>query len=136
MKIRQATIEDADKIFEIAQAAFNPSPWPKRVFVHELKSPRSTYWLSEAGFVGTTQILDEVEIGCLAVDPSHQGRGEGRLLMETVMAYYPGARFLLEVAADNLPAQCLYQQLGFSTYHRRKRYYRNGQDALLMEKTG
>ncbi|MDR1355954.1 MAG: GNAT family N-acetyltransferase [Propionibacteriaceae bacterium] len=38
---------------------------------------------------------------------------------------------LLEVAADNIAASTLYEQLGFATFNRRVGYYQ-GKDALLM----
>lgn len=134
MKIRPATIEDANQIYDIAQAAFGKSPWPQSVFEHELTSPRSRYWMTDTGFVGITQILDEVEIGCLAVYPEQQGTGIGRALLERVAQEFTGCRLLLEVAEDNQAARHLYDQLGFTTYRRREKYYANGRDALLMEK--
>ena len=45
-----------------------------------------------------------------------------------------GAEFVaLEVRHSNLSAIKLYRQLGFVETGRRKRYYENGEDALLME---
>ena len=53
-----------------------------------------------------------------------------RLLAEAVGR---GARHAtLEVAADNGAAQALYGSLGFQTAGVRRRYYRNGQDALIQ----
>ena len=39
----------------------------------------------------------------------------------------------LEVRVSNLAAINLYQQMGFAEVGRRKRYYENGEDALMME---
>ena len=38
----------------------------------------------------------------------------------------------LEVRRSNLPAIALYQELGFHQVAVRRRYYENGEDALLM----
>jgi ribosomal-protein-alanine N-acetyltransferase len=38
----------------------------------------------------------------------------------------------LEVAAGNTPARALYDTVGFTEAGRRRRYYSNGEDALLM----
>lgn len=43
-------------------------------------------------------------------------------------------RFMLEVSAQNGGAQALYRKLGFTEYYRREKYYRNGDDAIMMEK--
>ena len=43
-------------------------------------------------------------------------------------------RILLEVRADNHAAQRLYHKHGFTAIATRKRYYSNGDDAIIMEK--
>ena len=86
MKIQPATIEDSETIYRIAQAAFQPSPWPKTVFEHELTSPRSRHFVTTGGFIGITQILDEVEISSIAVQPDYQRQGIAQALLTTVLA--------------------------------------------------
>ena len=45
-----------------------------------------------------------------------------------------GASFVsLEVRESNLPAITLYRKMGFVEMGKRKRYYENGEDALMME---
>lgn len=134
MKIQPATIEDSAVIYQIAQAAFQPSPWPKTVFEHELNRPRSRYFLTTGGFIGITQILDEVEIGSIAVQPDYQRQGIAQALLATVLALPDVARFLLEVDELNHPAIRLYEKMGFSPYHRREKYYKNGHAAIMMER--
>ncbi len=41
----------------------------------------------------------------------------------------------LEVRAGNVPAIGLYEQFGFIVNGQRKRYYKDGEDALLMMRT-
>lgn len=61
----------------------------------------------------------------VAVDPDQRGRGHGRVLMETALAWVKAqniATAYLQVVADNGPAVGLYQRLGFShcyEYHYR-----------------
>ena len=38
----------------------------------------------------------------------------------------------LEVRASNMPAQRLYEKLGFDIVGRRRHYYRDGEDGLIM----
>ncbi|MCK5165713.1 MAG: GNAT family N-acetyltransferase [Rhodospirillaceae bacterium] len=83
----------------------------------------------------------ESEILTIAVDPTNHCRGYGRLLMEGTIekARKVGAsKMYLEVAADNIAADNLYQKLGFKIIARRADYYvRKNEvvDALIMEKT-
>ncbi len=80
-------------------------------------------------------VVDELHITVVAVDPAHRRGGLGRQLLEALLAEAVGrgARHAtLEVAADNGPAQALYRALGFETAGVRRRYYRNGQDALIQ----
>lgn len=134
MIVKLAQIKDAQIIYQIGLAAFGTEQLPLSVIEHEIASPRASYFISSSGFAGVTHILDELEINYLAVDPKQQGQGQGRALLEAVLALSGVHRFLLEVAADNVVAQALYRKLGFSEYYRRRAYYRNGEDAIMMEK--
>lgn len=77
----------------------------------------------------------EAELLRIAVDPRHRRRGTARALLHGVRddAERAGAgRMLLEVAAENAAALGLYRAEGFAELHRRRRYYRDGSDALVM----
>ncbi|MFT9388173.1 MULTISPECIES: ribosomal protein S18-alanine N-acetyltransferase [Leuconostoc] len=134
MAIQRATIEDSQTIYDIAQAAFQPSPWPKSVFEHELTSPRSRYFVTPGGFIGVTQILDEVDIGSLAVHPNRQKQGIAQALLAHVLDMPGVVRFLLEVDEANENAMRLYEKMGFVAYYRREKYYKNGHAAIMMER--
>lgn len=136
MTIRQATIEDSLSIFEVADAAFSPSPWPISVFQHELVSPRSQYFIAgtKNGFIGITKILDEIEIASLAVHPNFQCKGIAQELLCHVLKIPGIKRFLLEVDEKNKTAIALYKKMGFISYYRREKYYKNGHAAIMMER--
>ncbi|WP_294975620.1 ribosomal protein S18-alanine N-acetyltransferase [uncultured Leuconostoc sp.] len=134
MIVKRATVEDSSRIFNLANAAFGSSPWPESVFSHELKSPRSQYLILDGGFLGMTQILDEVEINSLAVHPDKQQQGIAQQLLATAFSLPNVARFLLEVDESNVAAICLYKKMGFSAYYRREKYYKNGHAAIMMER--
>jgi ribosomal protein S18 acetylase RimI-like enzyme len=61
------------------------------------------------------------EIGFVATEPAHQGRGVGTALLRHLLAH-PGYReYVLEDIKDtNAPALGLYSKLGFTVYRRRK----------------
>ena len=78
---------------------------------------------------------EEAEILSIGVTPRLRRKGCARAMMEDVIraARDEGVRKLfLEVDVANAAAAILYESLGFERIGRRKRYYRNGGDALVM----
>lgn len=88
------------------------------------------------GYICPMLVLDEGHILDVAVHSNYRGKGIGRMLVERVLhdCSERGAEFVsLEVRQSNESAIGLYRQLGFLETGRRKAYYENGEDALLME---
>ncbi|QYJ80532.1 ribosomal protein S18-alanine N-acetyltransferase [Shewanella acanthi] len=91
------------------------------------------------GFAIIQQIVDEVTLLDICVDPELQGKGYGRLLLDEVIASahsYSAVVVMLEVRESNLSARGLYQKQGFVETGRRKDYYstQDGkEDAILMD---
>lgn len=84
-------------------------------------------------------ILEEAHITLLAVDPRFQGQGVGQwLLLQLMTASHRRGleRATLEVRASNQRAIYLYEKLGFKTAGRRRRYYADGEDALILWRSG
>ena len=88
--------------------------------------------------VGSLTLWDvagEGEIANVAVHPKFWRQGVARALMQVALekaASLGMTRVMLEVRASNLPAQTLYQSLGFIEEGLRPHYYSNGEDAILM----
>ena len=92
-----------------------------------------------AGYVLALDTGSDWEILSLGVRPEHRRRGIARALIDAVLTQMPKQQpraLVLEVAADNHPAQQLYDGLGFQPVGRRPRYYRRGGtapvDALIL----
>lgn len=91
------------------------------------------------GFAIIQQIVDEVTLIDICIDPAEQGHGYGRLLLNALVnaAKSSGAVVvMLEVRESNIAARHLYQQAGFTESGRRRNYYSLGEgkeDALLMD---
>lgn len=115
-----------------------PRAWTAAEFTDLLATPTITLWGDERAFLLTRTVLDETEILTLATHPDQQRHGHARALLEQLHAQRRG-RVFLEVAADNLPAQRLYQSLGYTAAGQRKNYYRcpdgTRLDARIMAKT-
>ena len=80
-------------------------------------------------------IADEAELLTLAVNPQSRRAGLARELVQRFArqaATLGAASAFLEVAADNLPAQTLYDTTGWRQTGRRRDYYAPGTDALIL----
>lgn len=89
------------------------------------------------GYVLFWHVTDEIHLLNVAVAPAERRRGYGRRLVEEVIAYaiaHDAEKVLLEVRVSNAAALALYQRLGFEEFHRRARYYDDGEDAIEMMK--
>jgi ribosomal-protein-alanine N-acetyltransferase len=92
---------------------------------------------ADGGFILLRCAADEAEILMLAVVPPKRRRGIARTLLqsglEAAMARGAVTAFL-EVAVTNAPARALYDAEGFREIGRRRGYYANGADAVVLRK--
>ncbi len=103
--------------------------------------PRSSTRWEVIGLVGLRLESSSTEVRAhitnLAIHPTWQRQGWGRRLLrralEAAQPYAPH-RVVLEVRTTNEAAIALYRSEGFTIVRRMRRYYRNGEDAYLMEK--
>ena len=137
------TEEDLDEILAIENDSF-PLPWNRDHFHDELESahafPLVAFDPDEniIGYICPRLLFDEGHILNVAVKRADRGSGVGRLLVERVLrdCREGGADTIsLEVRPSNHAAISLYRQLGFVETGKRRNYYENGEDALLMEYT-
>ena len=132
---------DLEEVLAIETDSF-PHPWSTTHFHDELASPYSFPLValdqngSIVGYICPMLLLDEGHILDVAVHRDFRGHGIGKLLVTRVLSdcREKGAAFVsLEVRPSNVEALTLYKSLGFTETGRRKRYYENGEDAILME---
>jgi [ribosomal protein S18]-alanine N-acetyltransferase len=85
-------------------------------------------------------IADEAHITLLLIHPDYRRQGLGQMLLIELLssAWRRELKWAtLEVRVSNQAAIALYQQFGFETAGRRKRYYQdNGEDALILWRRG
>lgn len=87
------------------------------------------------GFLITEKVIDEISIILLYVESTSRKQGVGSSLLDYLISNTKGGnRILLEVSKDNIAATSLYFKKGFQTINIRKKYYKDGSDALVMEK--
>ena len=110
--------------------------WGEAAIAAQLALP-GTFGLidPQGGMVLARVAADEAEILALAVAPPSRRRGIGAALLVAAeaRAAAAGARTMyLEVAAPNQPARTLYDRAGYRLAGRRRAYYRDGSEALLL----
>jgi [ribosomal protein S18]-alanine N-acetyltransferase len=134
---------DLETVLAIETASFS-HPWTRRHFLDEIASPFGIPLVAIgpdcciAGYLCLKLVLDEAEILDVAVDGSLRGNGVGRTLVERALNLcreQKAALVALEVRAGNQAAIALYRRFGFRDSGLRKRYYEDGEDAILMDYT-
>jgi len=88
------------------------------------------------GYVGFRLQSDGIHVSTIAIHPDWRGRGLGELLLLTTMEQsleLEATLVSLEVRISNRTAQRLYRKYGFQFKSIQQGYYRDGEDAWLME---
>jgi len=145
--IRAMTLSDLDSVIRIEELSFQ-CPWTRDQFSAELvRAPVSRCLVavieedgdctseSVAGFIMAWLVVDELHVTNLAVAPKARRCGVAAALLERSIqdATELGAVWCqLEVRASNTAAIGLYGGFGFKPLGVRKRYYHNGEDAVVM----
>jgi ribosomal-protein-alanine N-acetyltransferase len=139
--LRDMTLEDVPAVNALEQRLFPMDAWPLQMFLDELSQTTTRrYLVAETGsgivgYAGLMCIEPIADVQTIAVVPELEGRGIGSALLTQLIeeARRRGAEdVLLEVRADNPRAQQLYRRFGFEQIHLRRKYYRDGVDALIM----
>jgi ribosomal-protein-alanine N-acetyltransferase len=138
IKFLRMTTDHLAPVLAIERRVFG-DPWSDAAFLEVLSfSPHNWVALAGgevAGYLMTQWVLDEIHILNVAVDAARQRQGIGRRLLAFLLqkAARRGMRDLfLEVRIGNAAAIALYRSFGFADLTRRKRYYPDGEDALVM----
>jgi [ribosomal protein S18]-alanine N-acetyltransferase len=142
MTLREMTWRDIPALTALEAELFADDPWSERTWWAELAGrPRRSYLVAErggtvVGYAGIDAGGEVADVMTIAVGRQARGRGLGTALMRRLIAAARGGgaeQLMLEVRADNVPAQRLYCALGFALLTVRRRYYQPGDvDALIM----
>jgi len=140
-RIRPLRPADLQRVMEIERECFS-TPWRETTFQGLLRRTDTDLLVAEtaegwiAGYAACWTVIDQAELGNVAVSPAARGAGMGGALVDAVVdrirARGAGECFL-EVRESNHAAQILYRHRGFETVGRRPRYYSlPTEDALVM----
>jgi [ribosomal protein S18]-alanine N-acetyltransferase len=132
---------DVEDVAVLERQIFGPTAWTAEAFWSELAAPDRWYAVLDdggalLGYAGVMVTGAEADVQTIAVSPTAQGGGLGRLLLDALIrqARRRGATsLLLEVRADNAAALGLYRARGFERIAIRRGYYEPGDaDAHVM----
>lgn len=143
--IRDMKADDLEAVLQIEALVFG-TPWSRRAFQYELSENQLACLLVAermdgeqifvVGYIVLWLIVDEVHIANIAVAPSLQQMGIGRVLLREGlirMLHAGGKLATLEVRVSNRAALHLYQRFGFIEVGCRQKYYRDThEDAIIM----
>ena len=146
MRPAETTIRPVDRadllaVVRIERECFS-EPWPYDAFERLLAEPAFLVAERDDAVVGFVVAdvtpnagRDIGHVKDLAVRPEARGAGVGRTLLRSALARLraAGATVVkLEVRESNAAARSLYETEGFEPVRRAERYYRDGEDALVL----
>ena len=137
------TVADVDAVMAIEAAAY-AFPWSRGNFTDSLAAAYPARVLRGArgelvGYFVAMKGVDEMHLLNLAVEPTAQGRGHARALIDALIALCRDQcvrELWLEVRESNTKARAMYTHLGFAPVGLRKGYYpaptARREDAVVM----
>ena len=141
MTLRRATADDIDRIAAMELICFPEEPWSREMVAGEFSGLNPTrYFVEEEegellAYAGIWLIPPEGYITNVAVHPDRRRQGLASEILRRMLgeALAEGITDVtLEVRVSNEPAIALYRSFGVEEAGIRKRYYGDGEDALIM----
>ncbi len=140
--IEPATWRDLNPLRHLEQVCFPADVWPLFDLIGVLTFPgvvrlKATRAGEMAGFIAADlrRHEDLAWISTLGVLPEYRRQGLGSRLLQACEGQLPVSRVRLSVRAANEPAIQMYTRSGYLQHGVWKRYYSDGEDALVLEKT-
>ena len=140
ISIKHINNKDIDLCYELDSNTI--SLWSKKQWANELKKEDVKVFgllLSNLliGICVFHLVLDEAQINFFVVNQKYREKGYGSYLMSYLIKECEKSnihKILLAVSCTNFTAEKFYRGFDFFTVGIRKKYYKDGSDALLKEK--
>lgn len=163
MPVREMKIDDLPHVLQI-QKALAFQDWNERQFIAEITADyalcvvyaeAAQFNTNEDPRLGSATLTtgrgDDIlgyavfhlmgpdsELLSIAANASHQRAGIGTALLNAGLAHLDfakGDKMFLEVREGNTKARRFYEKHGFEPYAERKKYYADGENAILYQKS-
>lgn len=142
MEIQPASIRDLGALRRLERACFDQDAWPLLDLIAVLTWPdvirlKAVDHDEMVGFVAGDPRPSQgaIWIATIGVDPDFQRRGIGFQLLRACEGLARLPRVKLTVRLSNDGAISLYKKAGYRTVDIWKKYYSDGEDGLVMEKS-
>ncbi len=140
ISIKQINENDIYLCYELDSSTI--SLWSKKQWTNEFKKEGTKiFGLLIAnlviGICVLQFVLDEAHINYFVVNQEYRKKGFGSFFMSQLIAKCKKLninKLLLEVSQNNIDAENFYNRFDFYTVGTRKKYYKDGSNALLKEK--
>ncbi len=138
-RIETASWRDLRAIVKLERQCFGRDSWPWLEMLAALTFPRTrrlkaVHKARIIGFVIGDRKPRMGWIASIGVDPDYRRRGVGRQLMEACEQALGTDWVRLSLRTSNTAALRLYQKLGYQQVDVWPKYYRDGEDGLVMER--
>lgn len=137
MILRPAAATDLAGIMALEEAFPARQRWSAAAWAEELTAAnrKVTVAREESSLLGVLVLAFGDVVDLLRIIVAESARRYG--VADTLLSELSGIdrRILLEVAENNEPAKALYAKHGFYQLARRRNYYGQGLDALIMERS-
>ncbi len=153
MPVREMKVDDLPQVLEI-QKALAFQDWNERQFCAEIAAGYALCVVYEdaaqfnedprlrgddiLGYAIFHLMGPDSELLSIATSAAHQRSGIGTALLDAGLSrldFAGGDRMFLEVREGNAKARRFYEKHGFEPYAERKKYYADGENAILYQKT-
>lgn len=140
--IRNMREEDLDVVHELECTVF-ADPWSYSNFHHEVIRSSVSWPLvvttdyEIVGYAVPWFVAEEMHLANIATSPLYFRQGIASQLMVVLLEESIRRRIrrvYLEVRPSNSAARAFYEKFGFERIGIRRRYYRNGEDAIVMQR--
>ena len=140
ISIKQINNKDIDLCYELDSNTI--SLWSKEQWANEFKKDGTKIFglLIKNLVIGICVfqvVLDEAQINYFVVNKKFRKKGFGSYLMSYLIQKCEKLnlkKLLLEVSQSNVTAERFYSRFDFATVGIRRKYYKDGSDALIKEK--
>lgn len=138
MQIKKLDISHIDELEKIYNQQFGAESWTHEQILSAFSNPAvSFYGVFENNqlvcFASILQTIDDINLLDIATLQDFKNKGYAKAMLVFLLSQKKHEQtFSLEVKSKNTPAINLYTSFGFKTLHIRKKYYKDGDDALCM----
>jgi ribosomal protein S18 acetylase RimI-like enzyme len=139
--VRAASWRDLRSVLRLEKLCFRDDAWPWVDILAALTFPETVRYVAQAGerivgfVVGDRREHGQVGwVATIGVHPGFRRSGIGTRLLRACEIGLTTPRVRLSLRESNLAAFQLYLQQGYVQIDRWPRYYRDGEDGLVMEK--